>query len=120
MTGEPFAGRETSPVATPQYNGSCEAAGGSHKKITDDQAALAPHPGRWTSYDLQRARVIRNRLGRPWARGFEPLTFGSGVLRASTTLSPRFPKCFTTRVLRFHHFSTTLQPDVDFVHLWGD
>jgi hypothetical protein len=36
------------PRATPQYNGSCEAAGGSRKKITDDQAALAAHPGRWT------------------------------------------------------------------------
>jgi hypothetical protein len=54
------------PVATPQYNGSCEAANGSHKKFTDDQAALAAHPGRWTSNDLHRARMIRNRLGRPW------------------------------------------------------
>ena len=54
------------PRATPQYNGSCEAANGSHKKITEDQAALAAHPGRWTSYDLQQARMIRNQLGRPW------------------------------------------------------
>jgi hypothetical protein len=30
--------RLRNPRATPQYNGSCEAAGGSHKKITDDQA----------------------------------------------------------------------------------
>jgi Spy/CpxP family protein refolding chaperone len=55
-----------SPVATPQYNGSCEAAGGSHKRMTDDQAALAAHPGHWTTSDLQQARMIRNRLGRPW------------------------------------------------------
>jgi transposase-like protein len=61
------------PRATPQYNGSCEAAGGSHKNITEDQAALAAHPGRWTSEDLQRARMIRNRLGRPWGhRGPTP------------------------------------------------
>jgi hypothetical protein len=61
------------PRATPQYNGSCEAAGGSHKKITDDQAALAAHPGRWTSKDLRRARMIRNCLGRPWGhRGPTP------------------------------------------------
>jgi len=62
-----------SPVTTPQYNGSCEAANGSQKKITNDQAALAAHPGRWTSNDLQQARVIRNRLGRPWGhRGPTP------------------------------------------------
>jgi len=61
------------PRATPQYNGSCEAANGSHKKITDDQAALAAHPGRWTSKDLQQARMIRNHLGRPWGhRGPTP------------------------------------------------
>ena len=54
------------PVATPQYNGSCEAANGSQKNTTEDQAVLAGHPGRWTHKDLQRARNIRNRLGRPW------------------------------------------------------
>jgi hypothetical protein len=62
-----------SPPATPQYNGSCEAAGGSHKRMTNDQAALAAHPGRWTSGDLKRTRMIRNRLGRPWGhRGPTP------------------------------------------------
>jgi len=61
------------PAATPQYNGSCEAAGGSHKKITDDQAALAAHPGCWSRKDLHRARMIRNCLGRPWGhRGPTP------------------------------------------------
>jgi putative transposase len=61
------------PHATPQYNGSCEAAGGSQKKTTEDQATLAAHPGRWTGKDLQRARTIRNRLGRPWGhRGPTP------------------------------------------------
>jgi len=62
------------PRATPQYNdGSCEAAGGSQKKTTEDQAALAAHPGRWTREDFQRARPIRNRLGRPWGhRGSTP------------------------------------------------
>jgi hypothetical protein len=61
------------PPRTPQYNGSCEATGGSQKNTTDDQAALAGHPRRWTYEDLQRARNIRNRLGRPWGhRGPTP------------------------------------------------
>jgi hypothetical protein len=61
------------PARTPQYNGSCEAANGSQKNTTEDQAALAGHPGRWTSKDLQRARLIRNRYGRPWGhRGPTP------------------------------------------------
>jgi len=61
------------PTDTPQYNGSCEAANGSHKKITEDQAALSAHPGFWRSEDLHRARMIRNRLGRPWGyRGPTP------------------------------------------------
>ena len=61
------------PAATPQYNGSCEAANGSQKNTTEDQAALAGHPGRWTNRDLQRTRLIRNRLGRPWGhRGPTP------------------------------------------------
>jgi hypothetical protein len=62
-----------SPRATPQYNGSCEAANGSQKKTTEDQSALDAHPGRWTSNNLQRARTIRNQLGRPWGhRGPTP------------------------------------------------
>jgi len=62
-----------SPPVTPQYNGSCEAAGGSHKRMTNDQAALAAHPERWTSGDLQRSRMIRNYLDRPWGhRGPTP------------------------------------------------
>jgi hypothetical protein len=45
----------------------------SHKKITNDQAALTGHPGRWTSKDLRRAWMLRNRLGRPWGhRGLTP------------------------------------------------
>jgi hypothetical protein len=62
-----------SPAATPQYNGSCEAANGSHRKITNDQAALAGHPERWTTQNLHQAHSIRNRLGRPWGhRGPTP------------------------------------------------
>ena len=61
------------PALTPQYNGSCEAANRSQKNTTEDQAALAGHPGRWTEKDLQRARNIRNRFGRPWGhRGPTP------------------------------------------------
>lgn len=54
------------PRVTPQYNGSCEAVGGSQRNTTEDQAAAAGRPGRRTNKDLQRARNIRNRLGRPW------------------------------------------------------
>lgn len=54
------------PASTPQYNGSCEAANGSHQKTTNEQAALAGHPEHWTTDDLHHARTIRNRLGRPW------------------------------------------------------
>ena len=54
------------PGATPQYKGSSEAAGGSHNKTANDQATLTGHPGRWTSENLRRARMMRNRLGRPW------------------------------------------------------
>ena len=62
-----------SPGATPQYNGSCEAANGSHKRMTNDQAALAAHPGRWISQDLHHTRMFRNCLGRPWGhRGPTP------------------------------------------------
>ena len=62
-----------SPPATPKYNGSCEAANGSQKKTTNDQAALADRPGRCTSNDLQQTRMICNRLGRPWGhRGPTP------------------------------------------------
>jgi len=40
---------------------------------TFGQAALAAHPGRWTSGDLQRTRMIRNCLDRPWGhRGPTP------------------------------------------------
>jgi transposase InsO family protein len=61
------------PPATPQYNGSCEAAGGSQQKATEHQALLAGRPGRWTSQDLRRARTLRNRLGRPFGhRGPTP------------------------------------------------
>ena len=54
------------PARRPQYNGACEAAGGGHKRMTDDQAVLAGRPGRWMSRDMERARTFRNRLGRPW------------------------------------------------------
>jgi hypothetical protein len=44
----------------------------------------------------------------------------SECVEAWTTLSPRFPKWLSSKPLRFHHFFTTLQPNADFVHLWGD
>jgi transposase InsO family protein len=54
------------PAKTPQYNGACEATGGWAKRMTEDQAILAGRPGRWMSQDLERARVFRNCLTRPW------------------------------------------------------
>ena len=61
-----------SPARRPQYNGSCEAAGGSHRRLTNDQAALHCHRA-WTSSDMFRSKNIRNLLGRPWGdRGPTP------------------------------------------------
>lgn len=44
-----------SPARRPQYNGSCEAGGGSLKKITKHQALLADRTGNWTGDDAERA-----------------------------------------------------------------
>ena len=93
-----------SPVATPQYNGSCEAANGSQKKITNDQAALAAHPGRWTSNDLQQARVIRNRLGRPWGhRGPTP----EQVWQSRQPITPAQRSRLNATVDRYRHEERT-------------
>jgi hypothetical protein len=92
------------PAATPQYNGSCEAAGGSHKKTTNDQAALAAHPGRWTREDLHRARMIRNRLGRPWGhRGPTP----EQVWQTRQPMTPTQRSRLTTTVDRYRQEERT-------------
>jgi hypothetical protein len=93
-----------SPGATPQYNGSCEAANGSHTKITNDQAALAGHPDHWTSKDLQRARMIRNRLGRPWGpQGPTP----EGIWQRRKPITPTQRSQLNTTVNRYRQEERT-------------
>jgi transposase InsO family protein len=55
-----------SPPLTPQYNGSCEAAGGAMKTRSEHQAILHDGPGQWTAADLELARTVANHLHRPW------------------------------------------------------
>jgi transposase InsO family protein len=50
-----------SPPHRPSYNGSIEAAIGSMKRHTEQQAAWAGHPGRWRSADLAAALEDANR-----------------------------------------------------------
>jgi transposase InsO family protein len=54
-----------SPVRTPAYNGSCEAAIGSMKKRTSYQAERQGGVGEWTSSDLEKARQQANETARP-------------------------------------------------------
>jgi hypothetical protein len=54
-----------SPPETPRYNGSCEAGIGGLKNRTRHQAALAGHPGIWTSDDTEAARRHTNEFHYP-------------------------------------------------------
>ena len=54
-----------SPAETPRYNGSCEAGIGGLKNRTRHQAALAGHPGTWTSDDTEAARRYTNEYHYP-------------------------------------------------------
>jgi hypothetical protein len=54
-----------SPPRTPRYNGSCEAGIGGLKTRTHHQAALAGHPGIWTSEDTEAARRAGNEFRYP-------------------------------------------------------
>jgi transposase InsO family protein len=49
-----------SPPHRPSYNGSIEASIGSLKTRTEQQAAWAGHPGRWSSADLAAALALAN------------------------------------------------------------
>lgn len=55
-----------SPPYWPAYNGSAEAGIGWIKTRTHHQSAWAARPGRWTSDDLEAARLAGNALTRPW------------------------------------------------------
>ncbi len=62
-----------SPPRTPQYNGSCERAGGCYKQRVAHEALLRGHPGVWTDRDLQGALLLANATARPrGARGHTP------------------------------------------------
>jgi hypothetical protein len=54
-----------SPPRYPQYNGACEAGGGSIKTRAHHLSARAGRPGRWTLDDVEGARVLGNEIGRP-------------------------------------------------------
>lgn len=54
-----------SPVRRPQYNGSCEAGGGSIKLRARRLAASAGHAGAWTCDDLEAARLEANAAPAP-------------------------------------------------------
>jgi len=49
-----------SPPSCPGYNGAIEAAIGSLKKRTEEQAQAEGHSGRWESADLSAARAVAN------------------------------------------------------------
>ena len=58
-----------SPPRYPQYNGACEAGGGSIKTRAHHLAARAGRPGRWTLDDVEGARLLCNELGQPGGAG---------------------------------------------------
>lgn len=58
-----------SPPHYPQYNGACEAGGGSIKTRAHHLAARAGRPGRWTLDDVEGARLLCNEVGQPGGAG---------------------------------------------------
>jgi transposase InsO family protein len=54
-----------SPPRTPQYNGSCERAGGTLKQRVAYVASAKGHPDRWTLADLAQAQWQANTTARP-------------------------------------------------------
>lgn len=54
-----------SPVRTPQYNGSCEAGGGSIKMRARRLAGSSGRPSAWTCDDLEAARLEANAAAAP-------------------------------------------------------
>jgi transposase InsO family protein len=61
-----------SPPLTPEYNGSCEAGGGSIKLHAHIASARRDCPGEWNSNDIEAARLMANASERPW--GFDRST----------------------------------------------
>ena len=55
-----------SPPYAPWYNGAIERSNRTLKEATEHIAERAGHPGYWTSPDLHAARLLVNRLRRPW------------------------------------------------------
>jgi len=54
-----------SPPRTPQYNGSCERAGGTLKQRIEHEALIAGHAGRWTQANIGAALRVANATARP-------------------------------------------------------
>jgi len=57
-----------SPWYLPQYNGSVEAGAGHFKTRTHFLAARMNHPEQWTANIVEGARVMANRILRPWGK----------------------------------------------------
>jgi len=57
-----------SPVHQPQYNGSIEAGAGQFKTRAHILAAKMNHPEQWTANDVEGARIMANRILRPWGK----------------------------------------------------
>ncbi len=55
-----------SPARTPEYNGSCERAGGTFKLRTEHIASLAGHARQWRPHNIDEALLIANTTARPW------------------------------------------------------
>ncbi len=58
-----------SPPRYPEYNGACEAGGGSIKTRAHHLSTRAGRPGRWTLDDVEGARLLSNELGQPGGAG---------------------------------------------------
>lgn len=58
-----------SPPRYPEYNGACEAGGGSIKTRAHHLSTRAGRPGRWTLDDVEGARLLSNELGQPRGAG---------------------------------------------------
>jgi hypothetical protein len=84
-----------SPAATPQYNGSCEAAIGWMKQRTRYQAARRGRFQEWTSDDLEAARILANRTPRVRSAGGRT---PEEVWNARDPISPKERTVFVERV----------------------
>jgi transposase InsO family protein len=87
-----------SPPACPGYNGSIEAAIGSLKRRTQQQAERRHHPGMWTSADVEAARTQANAGHPPRLNGRTPAAVWEA--RSAISAVERLRFAFTTECQR--------------------